>query len=96
MYLDSGSKQTKKDYDTIKKVLDEALHAYVVAGGIVRRPVKKFGMHVFSHKFEFWCVKQPDDSMKDAFYALHHMKAIVLDAHDKTLPRDLQKWAMER
>ena len=95
-YLDSGSKQTKKDYNTIKTVLDEALHAYVVAGGIIKRPVKKFGMYVFSHKFEFWCVKQPDDSVKDAFYALHHVKAMVQDCHNMTLPRDLQKWATER
>ena len=95
-YLDSGSKQTKKDYDTIKKFLDQALNGYVVAGGVVNRPVKKFGMHMFSHKFDFWCVKQPDDSVKDAFYALHHMKAMVLDFHVKTLPRDLQQWAMER
>ena len=95
-YLDSGSKQTRKDYDTIKKVLDEALNGYVAARGSVNRSVKKFGMHVFSHKFEFWCVKQPDDSVKDAFYALHHVKAMVQDCHNMTLPRDLQKWATER
>ena len=56
-YFDSGSQQTKKNYDTIKRVLDEALNGYVVAGGIVERPVKKFGIHVFSHKLEFWCAK---------------------------------------
>jgi hypothetical protein len=95
-YLDSGSKQAKKDYDTIKKVLDEALNAYVVAGGIIKRPNKKFGMYAFSHKLEFWCVKQPDDSVKDAFYALHHMKAMVQDCHNMTLPRDLQRWATDR
>ena len=53
-------------------------------------------MYAFSHKLEFWCVKQPDDSVKDAFYALHHVKAMVQDCHNMTLPRDLQKWATER
>ena len=57
------------------------------------------GMYVFSHKFEFWCVKQPDDSTKDAFYALYHMKGVVLDSHNSTLPKedqDLQVWAKDR
>ena len=96
-YFDSGSKQTKKNYDTIKRVLDEALNGYVVAGGIVERPVKKFGIHVFSHKLEFWCAKQPNDSTKDAFYALHNMKAMVVDSHKTTLPKEyLHDWAGRR
>ena len=50
-------------------------------------------MHVFSHKMKFWCVKQPDDTTKDAFYALHHMKACVRDQQNGTLPSsDLKGW----
>jgi hypothetical protein len=96
-YFDSSSKQTRKNYDTIRRVLDEALNGYVAAGGTVERPVKKFGIHVFSHKFEFWCAKQPNDSMKDAFYAIHNMKATILDHHKTTLPKDyLHTWADRR
>ena len=96
-YFDSNSKQTRKNYETIRRVLDEALNGYVAAGGTVVRPVKKFGMHVFSHKFDFWCAKQPDDSTKDAFYALHNMKATVLDSHGTTLGNDyLGSWADRR
>ena len=96
-YFDSNSKQTRKNYDTIRRVLDEALNGYVAAGGTVERPVKKFGIHVFSHKFEFWCAKQPNDSMKDAFYTLHNMKATILDHHKTTLPKDyLHTWADRR
>ena len=93
LYLDSGS-ATRKNYSTIKRVLDDALNGYVAAGGAVpSRPVKKYGMHVFSHKMEFSCVKQPSGSEKDAFYALHHMKAFVRDAQNTTLPSDLRQWA---
>ena len=56
-------------------------------------------MHKFSHKTEFWCVKQADDSPKDAFYALYHMKGMVLDSHSRTLRKenqDLEVWAKDR
>ena len=99
-YLDSGSKHPPpKNYDIVKKVLDAALTGYAKAGGVIKREVKKFGMHKFSHKTEFWCVKQAEDTTKDAFYALYHMKGIVLDSHNSTLPKedqDLEVWAQER
>jgi hypothetical protein len=99
-YLDSGSNHAPpKNYDTIKKVLDAALTGYIKEGVTVRREVKKFGMHKFSHKTEFWCVKQAEDTTKDAFYVLYHMKGMVLDAHNRTLRKDnqdLEVWAQER
>ena len=99
-YLHSGSNHAPpKNYDTVKKVLDAALTGYAKAGGVIKRPVRKFGMHVFSHKMEFWCVKQAADTTNDAFYALYHMKRMALDAHNQTLRKDnqdLEVWAQER
>jgi hypothetical protein len=92
-YLDSASAK-RKNYSTIRTVLDGALTGYVAAGGVIRgKPVMRYGMNVFNHKMEFPCVKQPPSSGKDAFYALHHMNAFVLDQQNNTLTSDLRRWA---
>ena len=75
-YFDSNH-QSKKDYTNIKKVLDDALPGYARSGGTFKRPVRRYGKHVFTHNTTFPCVKQPPGSQKDAYYALHHMRAIV-------------------
>ena len=77
-YFDSG-RQSKKYYTNIKKVLDDALPGYAKSGGTFRRPILRYGKHVFTHVTTFPCVKQPPGSQKDAYYALHHMRAIVRD-----------------
>ena len=77
-YFDSD-RQSKKDYTNIKKVLDDALPGYAKSGGTFKRPVCRYGKHVFTHVTMFPCVKQPPGGQKDAYYALHHMPAIVRD-----------------
>jgi hypothetical protein len=93
VYLDSGS-ATKKNYTTIKVVLDEALTKYACLGGLLKtkRPLKQ-GMHTFIHTTSFPCDKQPKGSQKEAYYALYQMRAYVRDHHHLTLPNSLKSWA---
>ena len=93
-YFDSGSLEKKKNYDKIKEVLDDALTGFASTEGtsFVRKKVK-FGRHVFNHVTEFPCVKQPENSKKEAYYALHHMRAFLLDQQNSTLPDHLKQWA---
>ena len=96
MYLDSGSAK-KKDYKYIRRVLDDALAGYKLEGGkIVKQKCNKSGVNVFNHVTQFACVKQPTGSVKDVFYALHHMQAFVQDQQDLTLPSHLKPWAESR
>jgi hypothetical protein len=41
---------------------------------------------MFKHVTKFPCVKQSPNSVKEAFYALHHMRAIVQNEHRLTTP----------
>ena len=91
-YFDSG-RQSKKDYTNIKKVLDVVLPGYAKSGGTFIWAVRKYGKHVFAHNTMFCCVKQPPGGQKDAYYALHHMRAIVRDLHHLLLPDNLKDWA---
>jgi hypothetical protein len=91
-YFDSD-RQSKKDYTNIKKVLDDVLPGYAKSGGTFRRPIVRYGKHVFTHVTTFPCVKQPPGGHKDAHYALHHMRAIVRDHNHLLLPNNLKDWA---
>ena len=91
-YFDSD-RQSKKDYTNIKKVLDDVLPGYARSGGIFSRPVHWYDKHVFTHVTTFPCVKQPSGGQKDAYYALHHMRAIVRDHNHLLLPTNLKDWA---
>ena len=86
-------RDSKIDYTNIKKVLDDALPDYATSGGTFKRPVRRYGRHVFSHNTTFPCVKQPPGGQKDAYYALHHMRAIVRDHNHLLLPNNLKDWA---
>ena len=90
-YLDPD-RESNKDYTNIKKVLDNVLSAYSKSGGTFKKPVIKYGMHVFTHVTKFACVKQPLGGQKDAYYALHHMRAFVRDQQQLTLPDHLKHW----
>ena len=81
------------DYTNIKKVLDDALPGYAASGGTFKRPARRYGSHVFTHNTTFPCVKQLPGGQKDAYYALHHMRAIVRDHHQLLLPDNLKDWA---
>src|SRR4051812_16175997 len=98
MYLDLGSVK-KKDYKYVITVLDDALAGYKEAGGKIVKP--KFSKHqsdvsVFSHVTMFACIKQLAGSVRDAYYALHHMRAILQDQRNLTLPSHLKVWAEKR
>src|ERR1041385_1219872 len=78
------------------RVLDDALAVYKEAGGkIVKHKFRKNqpGMSVFNHVTQFPCVKQPAGSVRDAYYALHHMRAIVQEERNLMLPSHLKAWA---
>ena len=81
------------DYRNVKKFLDDVLPGYTKSGGTFTRAVRKYGKHVFAHNMTFFCIKQPPGSQKDAYYALHHMRAIVRDHHHLLLPDNLKDWA---
>ena len=86
-------RDSKIDYTNIKKVLDDVLPGYAKSGGTFTRAVCKYGKHVFAHNTTFCCIKQPPGGQKDAYYALHHMRAIVKDHHHLLLPNNLKDWA---
>src|ERR1043165_5771596 len=80
-------------------VLDDALAGYKEAGGkIVKHKFNKHqsGASGFNHVMQFPYVKQLDGSVRDAYYALHHMRAIVQDQRNLTLPSHLKEWAEKR
>ena len=56
----------------------------------------KDGRHMFKHITKFPCVKQPPNSVKEAFYALHHMRAIVQDEHRLRTPSSVRGWVEEQ
>ena len=86
-------RQSNVDYTNVKKVLDDVLPGYAQSGGTFTRPIRKYGKHVFSHNTTFCCVKQPPGGQKGAYYAIHHMRAIVRDHHQLLLPSKLKDWA---
>ena len=86
-------RDSKIDYTNIKKVLDDSLPGYATSGGTFKKPVRRYGRHVFTHNTTFPCVKQPPGGQKDAYYALHHMRAIVRDHNHLLLPNNLKDWA---
>ena len=92
-YLDPN-RNSKIDYTNVKKVLDDALPGYATSGGTFKRPVHRYGRHVFAHNTKFSFVKQPPGGQKDAYYALHHMREIVRDHHHLLLPDNLKDWAV--
>ena len=88
-YFDPN-RQSNVDYKNVKKVLDDVLPGYVKSGGTFTSPIRKYGKHVFSHNTKFCCIKQPPGGQKGAYYAIHHMRAIVRDHHQLLLPSRLK------
>jgi hypothetical protein len=95
VYLDSRNEAKTKNYAYIKGVLDDALEGYAKKGGDFRAGAKnvKDSRHMFKHVTKFPCVKQPPNSVKEAFYALHHMRAIIQNEHRLTTPSSVRRWA---
>ena len=90
MYFDSGSAR-KKNYTNIKQVLNDALNCYCLKGISLIRENLEGSRRVFGHKFEFPCMKQPANSMTEAFYAIHHIQEFVRDQLNLTLPCKLTR-----
>jgi hypothetical protein len=92
VYLDSESEAKTKTYAYIKVVLDDALEGYARKGGDFRKGVEnvKDNRHMFKHVIKFSYVKQPPNSVKEAFYTLHHMRAIVQNEHRLTTPASVR------
>jgi hypothetical protein len=84
-----------KNYSRIKSVLDEALQFYADKGGKFTKGGErvKNGKHIYMHQTKFPCVMQPPGSVKEAFYAIHHLKGIVRDSRIRVLPSNLRPWA---
>jgi hypothetical protein len=97
IYLDSGSEAKTKNYAYIKGFLDDALEGYAKKGGDFRAGAEnvKDGRHMLKHVTKFPYVKQLPNSVNEAFYALHHMRAIVQNEHRLTTPSSVQGWAKE-
>jgi hypothetical protein len=93
-YFDSSNTTYKKDWGRIKTVLNDALEGYFQMGGTFEKNcafVKNDKRHGFRHVTEFPCIKQPADSVKDAFYALHQLKGIVRDAEQIKHPSSIRE-----
>ena len=94
-YFDSGC---LKDYTRIKCVLDEALEGYAQKGDHFYKEkngerLTKDNKHILWHGTGFHCIKHVPDSVKDAFYVLHHIKGLVRDVETTRWPSNLQEWS---
>jgi hypothetical protein len=85
----------KKDYTHLKDVLDNALCGFNFKGGAIRVPKHRSGKLAFSHRTEFPCIKQPPNSMRDAYYIIHRMREFVLDQKQLTLPSHIDRWGQD-
>lgn len=96
-YFDSANTMTKKKNLTrIMGVLDEALNGYAQNGGTFQPKqecIRGNGTYGFRHVIEFPCIKQPAGSVKESFYALHHLKGMVRDADNLNQPSRLRDWS---
>jgi len=96
-YFDSSNTTAKKkDLTRIRGVLDEAINGYARNGGTFQKKEecrRGNGTYRFRHVTEFPCIKQPAGSMKEAFYALHHLKGIVRDSDNLNQPARLRDWS---
>jgi hypothetical protein len=95
VFLDMGS-AIKKNYTHVKIVLNDALTKYVHQGGSFKtKRTTKHDMYTFLHTTSFLCIKQPEGSHKQAYYALYHMMAYIRDKKNLMLPESLQPWAQK-
>ena len=64
---------TQTDMQTGGETEIGAMFYYQARGGEVRDKKRRGGRVAFSHKTDFCCIQQPNDSLNDGFYVLHHM-----------------------
>ena len=95
-YFDSSNTTHKKDLRRIKSVLDDAIEGYFQMGGTFEKNsafIKSDKRRGFRHVTEFPCIKQPADSVKDTFYALHQLKGMVQDSEMTRHPDTIREWS---
>lgn len=95
-YFDSSNTTYKKNWARIKAVLDDAMEGYFQKGGTFVKKgefVKTDKRHGFKHVTEFPCIKQPAGSVRDSFYALHHLHGLVRDAEQIKRPDTVREWS---
>jgi hypothetical protein len=81
-----------KNYGLIKSVLDDALQFYVKKGANSPRVARESRMASISHA-PHKVPSRPPGSVKEAFYALHHLKGIMRDSRIRALPANPRQWA---
>lgn len=85
----------KKDYTSVKQLLDEALFEYNYKGGHTMekyRKKNKLGLPRFGHNTDFCCMQQPKDSVTCGYYVIHHMERYVRARKTFTDHADITKW----
>jgi hypothetical protein len=96
--LDSSKNIKKKDYTHIKSVLDSAILSYGQRGGEITVKRTRNRAPCFSHKTDFCCIQQPNGSLSDGFYVIHHMLEYRRDRQNlrmspKSGDADILQWA---
>ena len=87
--MDSGRHHKKKDYEPIKKVLNEALTNYASHGGSMIKQNVRDGKLVFGHKTDFKSVTQLENSKLDAYYVLMLIREFQRDMQQLEWPGQL-------
>jgi hypothetical protein len=77
LYLDSRSADKRKDYPLIKGVLDDALNGFIEKASPIKKEVVRRGQLIFKHNTTFPVLKQPTNSSRDGYYAIHHMGVLT-------------------
>ena len=90
VYLDSGRDHKKKNYEPIRRVLNEALTNYSFHGGAMIKQYAREGKLVFGHKTDFKSVTQPEHSKLDAYYVLMLIREFQRDMQQLEWPRHLR------
>lgn len=98
LYLDSSKNIKKKYYTHIKSVLDSAILSYGHRGGEITVKRTKNRAPCFGHKTDFCCIQQPNGSLSDGFYVIHHMLEYRRDRQNlrmshKSGDADILQWA---
>jgi hypothetical protein len=78
--------------ECINGVLDGAINGFVEKAGPIKKEVVMQGQLIFQHNTTFPCLKQPTNSSRDGYYAIHHMREFVRDQHQIMLLSNLQNW----
>jgi hypothetical protein len=60
-------------------VLNDAIAGFHMMGGYIRRVQRQHSRIAFSHKTDFWCLRQLKNSVRDGYYVLLHIREFEQD-----------------